>query len=159
MSVALENPIDSTLIDEKEYGKYNNINYGILNQGGIESKEIYKTDERLVEINPIEQYLAQTKRESNNKEIRIISNIDGVVLSFDEDCVRVKLKPDTYANLLSVLFEDRKKIKEGQHIRYFIKEDTCGYRYQEVEAIENIEPHPEKEFILNMLDNIKLKDE
>jgi hypothetical protein len=89
----------------------------------------------------------------------VLSEAEGVIDRINEHTVRVKLFPKTYANFPSILFKEQEKISQGQHIKYLIKKDREGYRYQEIEAIEIEKTHPEKNMVLKLLDELKYRDE
>jgi hypothetical protein len=89
-----------------------------------------------------------------------ISAVEGVILNVEENTVRVKLGSSTYANLPKVLFDDDPSFaKEGQKIRYILKKDIEGYRYQEIIPIIESSSSSAKKPILDILDKIKYRDE
>lgn len=91
-----------------------------------------------------------------NKESKVL---DGVVLNIFEDIIKVKLNNDYYVNFPKVIFSKIKDLKVGQHFKYSIKFDDYGFKYQEIIPYNITNPHPKKEKILKMLDEIKLKDD
>ena len=88
-----------------------------------------------------------------------ISSVEGVILNVEENTVRIKLASSTYANLPKVLFDDPSTVKEGQRIRYILKKDIEGYRYQEIIPIIESSSSSLKKPILDILDKIKYRDE
>jgi len=92
------------------------------------------------------------------KEDTILSQVDGVIVRTSEESVRVKLPNDIIANFPLALFNDKTKIVQGQHIRYQIKRDREGYRYQEI-IVHETEHNPKKDEILKLLDSIRIDNE
>lgn len=89
----------------------------------------------------------------------ILSEVEGVIDMLNEKTVRVKLFPKTYVNFPYILFKDHEKVRQGQHIKYLIKKDKEGYRYQEIETFQPEKQHPEKELVLKLLDEFKYRNE
>ena len=79
--------------------------------------------------------------------------IKGVIDRINGDTVRVKLYPNSYINLPSIVFEDKEIIQQGQHIKYMIKNG-----YPKISVIKNKRSHPEKDDLLNLLNNFKYKE-
>jgi len=95
----------------------------------------------------------------DRQEDIIISEAEGVIDRVEEKTVRVKLFPKTYVNFPRILFKDEKRSKQGQHIKYMIKRDVEGYRYQEITPINDVKQHPEKEKVLTLVDEFKFRNE
>ncbi len=91
-------------------------------------------------------------------EDNILSEVAGVIDRIEENTIRVKLYPKTYANFPHILFPNIENIRQGQHIKYLIKKAEDGYRYQEIVPIDNPQQHSEKEEIFRLLDEFKYKD-
>lgn len=97
------------------------------------------------------------KLDKSPKDSVTLSEIEGVVVDIESEIVRVKLLPHSYFNFPKVLFSE--PVKLGQHIKYLIKKDIEGYRYQEIVPFYTGKSHPEKELILKLLDEIKPHNE
>ncbi|MCP4105075.1 MAG: hypothetical protein GY749_06000 [Desulfobacteraceae bacterium] len=136
--------------EETEVKKYNHIDL-----------EIYQAEDRISSATcPNDSaHTGITPKYTYKNRDKILNELEGVVDRVNEVTVRVKLFPDNYVNFPYIIFEEPTEIKQGQHIKYMIKEDTEGYRYQQIVLIENKQAHPEKDMILSLLDEFKYKDE
>ncbi|MBN1998948.1 hypothetical protein JW935_15420 [candidate division KSB1 bacterium] len=132
------------------------------------SKIISKPENVIIEttpgLNENGQNIFTLKSSSSKNQLttvnnNIIAEKNGVIDRIDNDSVRVKLQPDIYANFPLGLFSDSKLLRLGQHIKYVIKTDSEGYRYQEIIADTTKREHPNKKAILQLLDDIKYQDE
>ncbi len=144
--------------EENETSRYNNIDVGIREN---EEQNILLATEAGTGHQNVRYINIKTAPQAHNypqKDI-VLNEAEGVIDRINDDnTVRVKLFPDNYANFPSIIFKNEASIKQGQHIKYMIKKDTEGYRFQEIILIENKQEHPEKEMILNLLDDFKYKD-
>ncbi len=140
--------------EEIEAKKYNHIDL-----------EIYQAEDRILSATEAgtslddSAHIHITHEYTCKKKDKILNKVEGVVDRINEDTVRVKLFPDNYVNFPYIIFEEPAAVKQGQHIKYMIKKDAEGYRYQKIVLIDNKQAHPEKEMILSLLDEFKYKDE
>jgi hypothetical protein len=102
--------------------------------------------------------LAPQERSETADAETVISSVEGVILNVEEDYVRVKLGESAYVNLPKELFRDLKKTVEGQKVRYMLRKNIEGYRYQEVCPVIDTAPKPQREAVLGILSKIKYKD-
>lgn len=63
----------------------------------------------------------------------------------------------TIANFPEIIFKDKSSLKFGQNIKYQLKIDKEGYRYQEIIPVFDKEPHKDKNLILSLTDEFKYK--
>lgn len=159
-SVGARKDLTLTSEEEVEFQKYD---VGGFCDNGIEYQEtIFETkpgtsikSSSLPDLSELRSQVSTT----HIQEEHILSSVEGVIDRIDGKTVRVKLFPKSYANFPRILFTNKKKIRQGQHIKYMIKKDKDGYRYQEIVPIENTKQHPEKEEILKLLDELKYRNE
>lgn len=153
MTALAENKRFSTITTGQEFEtRYNHIDFEISQEDNLIP---FSTEVGAIakdRISSVEKQDAQT-----NEDV-VLSEVEGVIDRINDDTVRVKLYPNNnYANFPPVIFESKGIIKQGQHIKYMIKKDKEGYRYQQIKAIENIKPHPAKDDLLSLLDDISYK--
>lgn len=159
-SVGARKDLTLTSEEEVEFQKYD---VGGFCDNGIEYQEtIFETkpgtsmkSTSLPDVSELRSQVPTT----HIQEEHIVSAVEGVIDRINGKMVRVKLFPKTYANFPRILFTNEAKIQQGQHIRYMIKKDEDGYRYQEIVPIDTTKQHPEKEKVLRLLDELKYRDE
>lgn len=72
----------------------------------------------------------------------LLSEVSGVILAVEEEHVKVKIGVNTVVNFPKILFQDKPFASCGQHIKYQIKRDVRGYRYQDF--VQDVgQPNPE----------------
>jgi hypothetical protein len=121
------------------------------------SRKIFETEAGTSQTDSFYSNIPSTSIYPN--EDKILGEIEGVIDRIGDKKVRVKLFPNNYVNFPHVLFEDRQKIRIGQHVKYIVKMDSEGYRHQHILPIENKKPHPDKELIFDLLNDFKYKNE
>lgn len=62
----------------------------------------------------------------------LLSEVSGVVVSLRDDFVQIKLGNNTFVDFPTVLFASKTFINVGQHVKYQVKKDQWGYRYQDL---------------------------
>ncbi len=85
----------------------------------------------------------------------VIKDLNGIVLKVDDEFVVIKLETDFVVNFPKILFKDKKFIKYGQPIKYLIKQDFKGYRYQDFEPYHESTENPLKDEIEQIAKDLK----
>ena len=83
----------------------------------------------------------------------IVKEMTGVVMENNENDVLIKLEMGLAVNFPKVLFEGKKFIKFGQPIKYQIKIDHKGYKYQDFVPCLDQRENPYKDEIAKILDS------
>lgn len=159
-SSAISRNLTLTKEEEIESEKYNLVN--LLEASTQINKPIYITAPGTNESNYFqEDIIVNEALQSENlvQGDKVLSELEGVIDTINEDTVRVKLVNKIYANFPKILFTDDLKIIPGQHVKYSIKQNINGFRYQKITPIENNKEHPRKKEILNILNEFKYRDE
>ena len=90
-----------------------------------------------------------------NREI--IKEMEGVIIEVRDAVVKVKLHPDTIVDFPKILFNGKDFVKYGQPIKYQIKQNAFGIRYQDFDISEDKSKNIFKDKIKEQLDSIKLR--
>jgi hypothetical protein len=143
-----ETSLAKNITSRDVYDKYTTLN---LEQEGIKKE--------LVTATQAPSNIKRTLIPPETTVEAVLAEVEGVILGMEEDYVKVKLLPDTYASFPRVLFAEETFMRRGQHIKYLIKRDKEGYRYQEIIPTTEVMAHPEKEKVLKLLDEFKYRDE
>ncbi|HAT1901397.1 TPA: hypothetical protein I8Z61_001259 [Legionella pneumophila] len=92
--------------------------------------------------------------------VRVLHSIKATIYEVSTEFLRLKVKEDAFVNIPKSVFSGKEDlIKYGQSIIYSIKERQNGRRFQDIDLDTNITENPIKEQILDLLNNIKYKDE
>jgi hypothetical protein len=84
---------------------------------------------------------------------KILEEKKGVINKVDPDFVKVKLDDNLLINFPVIFFSDKNLLKYGQQIKYQIKQDINGRKYQEFVEDIDIQPSKYKEKILEALNS------
>jgi len=68
----------------------------------------------------------------------LVSEVSGVIVALRNEMVQVKLGEKTFVDFPSELFSSKNFINVGQHIKYQVKKDEWGYRYQDLIKDESV---------------------
>ncbi|WP_010654230.1 hypothetical protein [Fluoribacter dumoffii] len=96
----------------------------------------------------------------NSNGIQVLDSMKATIYEVSKDSLKLKINEDTFLDIPKSVFPDKENIlKYGQNVVYSIKMREDGSRFQDIEIERNTPENPYKEKVLNILNNIKFKDE
>lgn len=90
---------------------------------------------------------------TDQKNEKIIFQIEGNILDYNDMIVNIGFPNGLSVNFPREMFVDPHLMKYGQAIKYIIKSNSAGYRYQEFHQDLNI-PDSNRKDILDLIDSI-----